>query len=258
MNFPRHFRSYALLLLVIFFRCWVAQAKDELEANDGDKPSFRADLKRFGYIANAAEYSSLGFLSDDLLVVVVNQRVFHRVEPLTTDSPSSTFIVFDVTKKKALQSAQMRVTKSPRSVAVLSNGDFLVDSLANVRLCSADLRCEKSSPSHGGLPLDSDEARKITRMDVTLRPDDTSADGSRAVSAELSANTRNKITHPLGGVDEPTLNLRRISVSDNRSHKTLISLHYDPKNHVIRPALSPNGTTLAVVSSGALEIFELP
>ena len=257
MNFPRHFRAYALVLLITSFHSWSAQAKDKPEATG--KPSFRVDLKQFGYITDAAEYSSLGFLSNDLLLVVVNQRVFYRVQPLTTDSPASTFIVFDVAKKQALHSAQMMVTKSPRSVAVLSTGDFLVASLSDVKLCSADLRCEKSFPSHGGPPLDSDAAKKITGMDVALRSDDVSIDGSRAVSGELSSTIWNKITHPLGGIDEPTPpNFRRISVYDDRSRKTLISLHYDPKNHVIGPALSPNGTKLAVVREGTLEIFELP
>jgi hypothetical protein len=169
--------------------------------------------------------------------------------------------VFDVAKKQALHNAQMMVTKSPRSVAVLSTGDFLVASSSDVKLCSADLRCEKSFPSHGGPPLDSDEAKKIAGMDVVLRSDDVSIDGSRAVSAELSSTMWNKITHPLGGIDEPTPpNFRRISVYENltTSRKTLISLHYDPKNHVIGPALSPNGTKLAVVRESALEIFELP
>jgi hypothetical protein len=257
VNLSKHFRAYALVLLITSFHSWSAQAKDKPHAKA--KLSFRVDLKQFGYITDAAEYSSLGFLSNDLLLLVVNQRVFYPVQPLTTDSPASTFIVFDVAKKQTLHSAQMMVTKSPRSVAVLSTGDFLVASLSDVRLCSADLQCKKSFPSHGGPPLDSDEARKITGMDVALQSDDVSIDGSRAVSADLSSTMWNKISHPFGNIDEPTSpDSRRISVYDNRSRKTLISLHYDPKNHVIGPALSPNGTTLGVVSSGALEIFELP
>jgi len=122
------------------------------------------DMSYSGFHENteAEEYSSLRFLSNDLLFLVVNQRVFYRVQPLTTDSPASTFIVFDLAKKQTLHSAQMRVTKSPRSVAVLSTGDFLAASLSDVRLCSADLQCKKSFPTHGGSPLDSEEAKKIT------------------------------------------------------------------------------------------------
>jgi hypothetical protein len=172
VNFPRQLRAYALVLLITSFQSWSAQAKDKHDAKD--KPSFRVDLKQFGYITDAAEYSSLGFLSNDLLLLVVNQRLFYRVQPLTTDSPASTFIVFDVAKKQTLHSAQMIVTKSPRSVAVLSTGDFLVASLSDVRLCSADLQCKKSFPTHGGSPLDSDEAKKITGPDVALRPDEVS------------------------------------------------------------------------------------
>ena len=251
MNFRKNLCAYALLWVITAIHSVSAQAKDE--------PSFRVELKQFGYVTDAAEYSSVGFLSNDLLLVVVNQRVFYRVQPLTTDSPASTLIVFDLTKKQAVSRKLMMVTKWPQSVAVLSTGDFLVASLSDVRLCSADLRCEKSFPIRGGHPLDSNEAKKITGMDVAIRSDDVSIDGSRAVSAELSSTIWNKITHPLGGLDEPTPpNFRRISVYDNRSRKTLISLHYDPKNHVVGPALSPNGTKLAVVREGMLEIFELP
>jgi len=54
-----------------------------------DKPSFRADLKQFGYVESngPAEYSTLGFLSDDLLLIAVNQRLFHvliQSKPLTS------------------------------------------------------------------------------------------------------------------------------------------------------------------------------
>lgn len=60
--------------------------------------------------------------------MVVNQRLVYRVQPLTTDSPTSTLIVFDVAKKQMLRSAPITITKAARSVAVLTTGDFLVAS----------------------------------------------------------------------------------------------------------------------------------
>jgi hypothetical protein len=251
VNFAKHFRVYALVLLATSFHSWSAQAKDRPDAKN--RSSFRVDLKQFGYLTDEGEFSSLGFLSNNLLLVVVNQGVLFSVQPL------STFIVFDVAKKQPLHSAQMMVTKSPGAVAVLTSGDFLVASSSDVKLCSADLRCDKSFPSHAGYPLDSDKVKKITGMDIALRPDDVSIDNSRAISAELSSTIWNKITHPLGGIDEPTPpNFRRISVYDNRSRETIFSMHYDPKNHLIGPALSPNGSRLAVVREGTLELFDLP
>ena len=251
MIVPKPARVSALVLLIASLHAWSAETKD--------KPSFQVDLKQFGYVADAAEYSTLGFLSNDLLLVVVNQRVVYRVQALTTDSPGSTFVVFDVAKKQMLRSAQMTVTNAARSVAVLTTGDFLVASMDDVKLCSSDLRCDKSFPSHGGPPIDLNKARTMTEMDATIRSDDSSVDGTRSVTAELSSTTWNTVTHPLGGIDEPTRpNFRRVTVYDNKSQKTLISLHYDPKGHLVGPALSPDGTKLAVVREGRLEIFDVP
>jgi len=248
---PKPDRVSAFILLIASLYAGSAKAND--------KPSFQVDLKQFGYVMDAAEYSYLGFLSGDLLLVVVNQQVFYRVQPLTTDSPASTLVVFDVARKQMLHCAPITVTKASRSVAVLTSGDFLVASLENVKLCSFDLRCEKSFPSHGGPPIDLNEARTSTGRDVALRSEDLSVDGTRSVSSELSSTTWNKITHPLGGIDEPTRpNFRRITVYDIRSQKTLISLHYDPKGHLVGPALSPDGRKLAVVREGMLEIFDVP
>ena len=100
-----------LVLLIVSFQPQNADAKD--------KSSFRAELKQFGYIndSRTAEYSSLGFLSDDLLLVTINQRVSHGVDPLVTDEPPSTLVVFDLSTKQAVRRALMPVTKSARSVA---------------------------------------------------------------------------------------------------------------------------------------------
>jgi hypothetical protein len=127
-----------LVLLIVSFQALNADAKD--------KSWFRAELKQFGYMndSRTAEYSSLGFLSDDLLLVTINQRVFRGVDPLVTDEPRSTLVVFDLTQKQAVRRALMVVTKSPRSVAPLASGDFLVLSTSDVKVCSPDLRCEKS------------------------------------------------------------------------------------------------------------------
>lgn len=253
MNLRKH-ACTLLLSLLATSHSWTSEAKD--------RPSFRANLQQFGYLTGrgVAEYSSLGFLSNDLLLVVVNQRVFHAgIEPLTTDNPPSTLVVFDIAEKQILRSGVMTIKKSPRSVAFLNTGGFLVASLSRVKLCAPDLRCEKSFPNPRGLPLDPANAKSITGIEVPLRSEDVSADGARAVSAELSSTTWHKITDPLGGIDEPTPpNLRRITVYDNKSRKVVFSLQYDPKGHVVGPALSPNGAKLAIVREGRLDVFELP
>ena len=245
--------SWFIVLLVLI--------KPAAEAKD--KQFFRADLKQFGYISGAgpAEYSSLGFLSEDFLLVVVNQRVFGRVEPIrSTDEPPSKLIVFDLNKKQPSRSAVMAVMKSPRAVALLTDGQFIVLSNSFVRICSADLRCDKSLPTKGALDAVDADTLKLLYGEKTfaLRDSDASTDGDRSVSTELSSTNWNKIMHPIPVDEPPADDSRSISVRDNQTGKTLFSMHYNPKGHLVGPALSPNGTRLAIVRAGVLEVYELP
>jgi len=149
--------------------------------------------------------------------------------------------------------------KSARSVASLTDGNFLVASASDIKLCSPDLRCERSFPTKAAIPLDLDNAKRLTGIDIVFRSNDASSDGARELSSELSSSRWYRIRHPLGGIDEPSPpNFRRISVYDRRSRKTLLSLHYNPKNHLVGAALSPDGTKVAIVREGILEVYELP
>jgi hypothetical protein len=225
-----------------------------------DRPSFRADLTQFGFLngREVGEYSSISFLSADLLLVAINQRQFAAVEPLTTDNPPSTLVLFDVRKKQVVSRASIKVMKSAQSVVLLNDGNFLVSSASDIKLCSPDLRCEKSFATKAAAPLDSDYAKRVTGIDVAFRSNDVSADGAREVSSELSSTTWYRIRHPLDNDEPSPPNFRRISVYDKRLRKTLLSLHYNPKNHLVRAALSPDGTKLAIVREGVLEVYELP
>lgn len=245
-----------LVLLIVSFQPQSADAKN--------KSSFRAKLKHFGYMTDSytAEYSSLGFLSDNLLLVTINQWVSHGVDPLVTDEPPSTLVVFDLTTKRAVRKASMVVRKSARSVAPLTSGDFLVLSMSDVKVCSAGLRCERSIRTKAVPALDSDSMKSLKLQggadSFVLRVDDASADGARKVTAELSSTIWNRIMHPIS-IDEPSPpDFRRISVHDNRNGKIVLSLRYNPKNHLLGPALSPNGNKLAIVRDGVLEVYDLP
>ncbi len=144
-------------------------------------------------------------------------------------------------------------------MAPLVSGNFLVLTASDVKLCSSDLRCEKSFPTKGLVTLDSDSLKLLEGADtLVLRVDEASTNGARTVTSELGSTIWNRIMHPLD-IDEPSPpNFRRITVYDNRSGKTVLSLHYNPKNHSVGPALSPNGTKLAIVREGVLEVYDLP
>jgi hypothetical protein len=237
-----------LIVLIVSIQTRRAHAKD--------KPLFRADLKQFGYITgHAAEYSSIGFLSEGLLLVVINQRVFD-VNPV----PPATLVLFDLNKKEVSRSASMAVMRYRRSVAPLTNGEFLVLSTSYLRVCSVDLRCDKSFPTKGRLDaLNQDTLNALYGKDTfVLRVDGVSTSCKRLVASALRCTTRNKILHPLA-IDEPCQpDSRLITVNDNQSGKTLLSVHYNPQNHIVGPALSPDGTKLAIVRDGVLEVYDLP
>jgi hypothetical protein len=221
-----------------------------------NRPWFRASLNQFGYSSaiSVEEYSSLGFLSDDLLIINVNQHGF-----MGTDAPPATLVVFDLKQQQVLRTTSMRVVKSSRSVVPLTDGRFAVLSGADLKICSADLRCERSFRAKGGLTgLSSDTLKAWAGTDnYVVRSDDESADGTRTVTSELSSTKWNKITHPLD-IDEPTRpNSRRVTVRDTRTGEALLSLRYDPRNQLVGPAISPNGKRLAIVRKGFVEVYEM-
>jgi hypothetical protein len=150
--------------------------------------------------------------------------------------------------------------KSPRAVAPLTDGNFLVLSRSAVRLCSPTLSCERSFPTEGVVTeLDADSLKLLkASRDFDLRDENVSSDGAIGVSSELSTTTFYKITHPLDGIDEPSPgNFLQISVFDKRSRKALLSIHFNPKNHYEAPALSPDGAKLAILREGVLEVYDL-
>jgi hypothetical protein len=227
-----------------------------------NKPFFQAKLREFGYVVDGrvGEYSSVDFLSDNVLLVAINQRVFRNGEPLNTDLPPSTLVVFDLDQRREVRTAAIAVMKKREVVAPLASGMFLALSVKDVKVCSAELSCDQSYPTKGAVTqLDSDSLRSIGMKDgYVLRSENTSADGTRTLSTELRRSAWSKVTHPLA-IDEPgPFDVRRVTVHDTASNATLIDFDYDPKNQLIDPVLSPDGKRLAVVRLGTLEVYELP
>src|SRR5215472_10765003 len=76
------------------------------------EPEFRADLKQFGYLSQdrVAEYSSIGFLSDELLLVTINQRP-------SDGSGTNVLVLLDLAAQKVTHSQSIPLVKSPQAVA---------------------------------------------------------------------------------------------------------------------------------------------
>src|SRR5579863_2452778 len=105
-----------LMFLVLAFCCAATFAADPAIA--------RLDLRNFGYqfagsTSVFADYTDLGFLSEDLVLVSINQRSFGGVEPAFADTPSSTLVVFDIKRGSVLTMGKMSVEKMDRSVQVV-------------------------------------------------------------------------------------------------------------------------------------------
>jgi hypothetical protein len=119
-----------------------------------DVPSASLDLRNFEYrfagsTSVFADYSSLSFLSDDLLVISINQRSFGPVESRNSDVPESTIVVFDVKRANVTTTGKMPVEKTWDSVQAISGERFGVLNEKGLQFCDQNLHCEPIAPTIG-------------------------------------------------------------------------------------------------------------
>jgi hypothetical protein len=120
---------------------------------------FRQDLHPFGYPQRSphrslADYTDLAFLSDDLILVSMNERPFaNSVEPLNTDKPPSKLLLFDISQKTLIRSSERTIEKFMGSVRATHNGNFVVLDQSGIQLCSKNLECDLPSPIAGNGPM---------------------------------------------------------------------------------------------------------
>jgi hypothetical protein len=110
------------------------------------KALFRQDLHPFGFLTVAhgrsiASFTDINFLSDDLLLVTVNQRSYGPIEKLLSDQPPSTLLLFDVSQRVLLKTKEMSVEKASGSVMAVEGGQFILLNESGLRLCSQELEC---------------------------------------------------------------------------------------------------------------------
>jgi hypothetical protein len=111
-----------------------------------DDPFAKLDLRKFGYqftgLPSAfADYTDLGFLSEDLLVASINQRSFGPVERTFADTPGSTLIVFDIKHGTVLTTKKMSVEKMSGSVQPVKGERFALLNEKGLQFCDAALQC---------------------------------------------------------------------------------------------------------------------
>lgn len=224
------------------------------------------NLQQFGYSTEEADYSLAGFLTENLLLVAINQRPVYNPHPLFEDTPDATLVVFDISNKTIMRTARMPMLKSLYSMAPVLEGYFMVLTLSEVKLCSVDLRCDRSFSTRGPLNVTRDRTRAVvggnlmtqkivldTRM---LTPVTESGDGTRKASetcgghshrdgsfdrcvssmnderfmvSEVKQTAWNKLMNPLAGFGDRPYNSRRITVYERGTGAARFTIQWDPR-----------------------------
>lgn len=166
-------RSYLIVLtLGVIFLVGIGRSQTS-EA----KPSFRQDLHPFGFLTEThgqiiGNFADINFLSDDLLLVTVNNRIYGGVVHSFTDQPVSKLLLFDVSRRSLLKTSEMLVEKAAGSVRSIRSGQFVLLNELGLHPCSRELDC--------GLPV-------ITRGPLFVSPE-----GSR-ISVGGNSKTEQKL-----------------------------------------------------------------
>jgi hypothetical protein len=118
--------------------------------------TFRVDLRPYGFVTKipvhaAAGYTNINFLSDDLVLVTVNNRLFGPLDRTFSDLPPSKFLLFEVSQNRFLKSIDMPLEKYPGSVKAVADGRFVILTKTGLQLCTRDLECRPPLPARGPL-----------------------------------------------------------------------------------------------------------
>lgn len=147
-------RLMAALLTIAM--CWAWQTGDAV---------VKVDLRKFGYRftdgAPIGDYTEISFLSEDLLVVSVNQRSFPGPSAsFNSDSPDSIVIVVDLKRGRVIRSGGLPVEKREGSVQPVAGERFAVLNEKGLQVCTVDFRCGTPLGKQGPL-FTSPQGRRV-------------------------------------------------------------------------------------------------
>lgn len=136
-------RSVAGLITAMIFAAACLMAAGD----DSQKPLLTEDLRPFGFRdfhknRNVSDYTEIQFLSDDLLLVSINERVFAKSEePLFSDQGAADLLLFNLHDGKLIKNTHYPIEKTDNAVQATENDHFVVLNQEGVHLCSPDLSC---------------------------------------------------------------------------------------------------------------------
>ncbi|HEV2288619.1 MAG TPA: hypothetical protein VGR81_06665 [Candidatus Acidoferrales bacterium] len=112
------------------------------------------DLGPYGFpnkqrIGGVAAYTEVQFLSDNLLLVSVNDGSSAPIHPLKYDEPPSKLLLFDIKQQKVVRTALYAVEKSHSSVQATQDDQFVVLNRQGLHVCTPQLICGTPFATYG-------------------------------------------------------------------------------------------------------------
>src|SRR5262249_51532411 len=98
---------------------WLSFGKEKHEVEP--KPFFRQELRSYGFLTKSdgkliVDFTDVNFLSDNLVLVSINTRVYGRVEKSNSDIPLSKLVLFDLSRNAVVKTADFPVEKNKGSI----------------------------------------------------------------------------------------------------------------------------------------------
>lgn len=118
-----------------------------------EKVIVRVDLRKLGFRLpdshEIVDSTDLTFLTDNMLVVAVNQDFIRPAMQLLSDKPDSTIIFLSVTTGAVVRRAEMPLEKSRGAIQAVWGEHLAAWSNDGVRICDANLRCGDAFSGEG-------------------------------------------------------------------------------------------------------------
>ena len=156
LNYSYMKSSYKASAIGIFVLIPVLFTVFAIRPTNEPRPVFRQDLHPYGFKTEVPgrmlrNFTDITFLSDDLVLVTVNTRVFGPVENTNSDQPPSKLLLFDISRGILLKSLEMPVEKAAGSVKGIQGGRFALLSESGLRICSSYAECGSPIDTRGPL-----------------------------------------------------------------------------------------------------------
>jgi hypothetical protein len=119
-------------------------------------PKFHQDLGPYGFSTEkhdhlAGSFTDITFLSDDLLLVTINQSAWKSVQRSQAVQPESKLLLFDTSHNTLLKQLSLPLEKHRDYVKATVDGQFALLDRSGIQRCSTTLVCEAAIPTPGSL-----------------------------------------------------------------------------------------------------------